>query len=103
MSRQIQHRRGDAAAHTNFIGAVGEITMDTTFVASICQFKLQIAQMGLFIGSGYSNFRKIFKTTFYLTFVCVGEPTFQWYGAAFNIYEPCLVQLLQNFSCPLVI
>lgn len=30
MSRQIQHRRGDAAAHTNFIGAVGEITMDTT-------------------------------------------------------------------------
>lgn len=30
MSRQIQHRRGDATAHTNFIGAIGEITMDTT-------------------------------------------------------------------------
>lgn len=30
MSRQIQIRRGTAAEHENFIGAVGEITMDTT-------------------------------------------------------------------------
>lgn len=30
MSRQIQIRRGTAAEHTNFTGAVGEITMDTT-------------------------------------------------------------------------
>lgn len=29
MSRQIQIRRGDKAAHENFIGAIGEITMDT--------------------------------------------------------------------------
>lgn len=30
MSRQIQSRRGTAAEHENFIGAIGEITMDTT-------------------------------------------------------------------------
>ena len=30
MARQIQIRRGTATAHTNFIGAIGEITMDTT-------------------------------------------------------------------------
>ena len=30
MSRQIQIRRGTAVEHTNFIGAIGEITMDTT-------------------------------------------------------------------------
>ena len=30
MSRQIQIRRGDAAANDNFIGAIGEVTMDTT-------------------------------------------------------------------------
>lgn len=30
MSRQIQFRRGDAAANDNFIGAIGEVTMDTT-------------------------------------------------------------------------
>ena len=30
MSRQIQIRRGTAAQHSNFIGAIGEITMDTT-------------------------------------------------------------------------
>lgn len=30
MARQIQIRRGSAAAHANFTGAVGEITMDTT-------------------------------------------------------------------------
>lgn len=30
MSRQIQIRRGSAAEHENFIGAIGEITMDTT-------------------------------------------------------------------------
>ena len=30
MSRQIQIRRGTAAEHTNFTGAIGEITMDTT-------------------------------------------------------------------------
>lgn len=30
MSRQIQIRRGTAAEHENFTGAVGEITMDTT-------------------------------------------------------------------------
>ncbi len=30
MSRQIQIRRGSAAEHDNFTGAIGEITMDTT-------------------------------------------------------------------------
>ena len=30
MSRQIQIRRGTSAEHTNFTGAIGEITMDTT-------------------------------------------------------------------------
>ncbi len=30
MSRQIQIRRGTAAEHSNFTGAIGEITMDTT-------------------------------------------------------------------------
>ena len=30
MSRQIQIRRGTAAEHDNFTGALGEITMDTT-------------------------------------------------------------------------
>lgn len=30
MSRQIQIRRGSAAEHSNFTGAIGEITMDTT-------------------------------------------------------------------------
>lgn len=30
MSRQIQFRRGTATEHENFIGAVGEITVDTT-------------------------------------------------------------------------
>lgn len=30
MSRQIQIRRGDVAANDNFIGAIGEVTMDTT-------------------------------------------------------------------------
>lgn len=30
MSRQIQIRRGTAAEHTSFTGAIGEITMDTT-------------------------------------------------------------------------
>ena len=30
MTRQIQIRRGTADEHTNFTGAVGEITMDTT-------------------------------------------------------------------------
>ena len=30
MSRQIQIRRGTAAEHTNFTGAIGESTMDTT-------------------------------------------------------------------------
>lgn len=30
MSRQIQIRRGNATQHQNFIGAIGEITMDTT-------------------------------------------------------------------------
>ena len=30
MSRQIQIRRGDAAANDNFVGAIGEVTMDTT-------------------------------------------------------------------------
>lgn len=30
MARQIQFRRGSAAEHDNFIGAVGEITVDTT-------------------------------------------------------------------------
>jgi hypothetical protein len=30
ISRQIQFRRGDAAANDNFIGAIGEVTMDTT-------------------------------------------------------------------------
>ena len=30
MSRQIQIRRGTAAEHANFTGAIGEITMDTT-------------------------------------------------------------------------
>ena len=30
MSRQIQIRRGTAAEHENFTGAIGEITMDTT-------------------------------------------------------------------------
>ena len=30
MSRQIQLRRGTATEHESFIGAVGEITMDTT-------------------------------------------------------------------------
>ena len=30
MSRQIQIRRGTAAEHTTFTGAIGEITMDTT-------------------------------------------------------------------------
>ena len=30
MSRQIQIRRGDAAANDNFTGAIGEVTMDTT-------------------------------------------------------------------------
>lgn len=30
MSRQIQFRRGTAAEHENFTGAVGEITVDTT-------------------------------------------------------------------------
>ncbi len=30
MSRQVQIRRGSATAHTNFTGAIGEITMDTT-------------------------------------------------------------------------
>lgn len=30
MSRQIQIRRGSAAEHENFTGAIGEITMDTT-------------------------------------------------------------------------
>ncbi|HBP26610.1 MAG TPA: hypothetical protein DD611_01310 [Alphaproteobacteria bacterium] len=30
MSRQIQFRRGTADEHKNFIGAVGEITVDTT-------------------------------------------------------------------------
>lgn len=29
-SRQIQLRRGTADEHTNFVGAVGELTMDTT-------------------------------------------------------------------------
>ncbi len=30
MSRQVQIRRGDVAANDNFIGAIGEVTMDTT-------------------------------------------------------------------------
>ena len=30
MSRQIQIRRGTAAEHDNFTGAIGEVTMDTT-------------------------------------------------------------------------
>lgn len=30
MARQIQIRRGSAAKHANFTGAIGEITMDTT-------------------------------------------------------------------------
>lgn len=30
MSKQIQLRRGSAAEHTTFTGAIGEITMDTT-------------------------------------------------------------------------
>ena len=30
MSRSIQLRRGTAAEHENFIGKVGEVTMDTT-------------------------------------------------------------------------
>lgn len=30
MSRQIQFRRGTAAEHENFTGAVGEVTVDTT-------------------------------------------------------------------------
>jgi hypothetical protein len=30
MTRQIQIRRGDAAANDNFTGAIGEVTMDTT-------------------------------------------------------------------------
>lgn len=30
MSRQIQIRRGSATEHNTFIGAIGEITMDTT-------------------------------------------------------------------------
>lgn len=30
MARQIQIRRGSATAHTNFTGAIGEVTMDTT-------------------------------------------------------------------------
>ena len=30
MSRQIQIRRGTAAQHSNFTGAIGEVTMDTT-------------------------------------------------------------------------
>ena len=30
MSRQIQFRRGTATEHENFIGAMGEITGDTT-------------------------------------------------------------------------
>ncbi len=30
MARQIQIRRGTAAEHKNFTGAIGEITMDTT-------------------------------------------------------------------------
>ncbi len=30
MSRQIQIRRGSAAEHSTFTGAIGEITMDTT-------------------------------------------------------------------------
>ncbi len=30
MSRQIQIRRGTAAEHTTFTGAIGEVTMDTT-------------------------------------------------------------------------
>ena len=30
MSRQIQFRRGTATEHENFIGAMGEITVDTT-------------------------------------------------------------------------
>lgn len=30
MSRQIQIRRGSATSHNNFIGAIGEITVDTT-------------------------------------------------------------------------
>ena len=30
MSRQIQIRRGDEAANDNFVGAIGEVTMDTT-------------------------------------------------------------------------
>jgi len=30
MSRQVQIRRGSATAHTNFTGALGEVTMDTT-------------------------------------------------------------------------
>jgi hypothetical protein len=30
MTTQVQHRRGTAAEHTTFIGAVGEITYDTT-------------------------------------------------------------------------
>ena len=30
MSRQIQIRRGTATEHENFVGAIGEITMDTT-------------------------------------------------------------------------
>lgn len=30
MSRQIQIRRGTADEHTNFVGAVGELTMETT-------------------------------------------------------------------------
>ena len=29
MARQIQIRRGTASAHENFIGTIGEITMDT--------------------------------------------------------------------------
>ena len=29
MSRQVQIRRGTAAEHENFIGAIGELTMDT--------------------------------------------------------------------------
>jgi hypothetical protein len=27
---QVQHRRGTTAQHTTFIGAVGEVTVDTT-------------------------------------------------------------------------
>lgn len=30
MSRQVQIRRGTADEHSNFIGAIGEVTMDTT-------------------------------------------------------------------------